>query len=59
MFPVKQRETNLTDPAPKTQLDIAALRAALHFATEEEAEECAAIAHQSDLEDNGQFGVGA
>jgi len=29
------------------------------FATEEEAEDCATLAHQSDLADNGQFGVGA
>lgn len=29
------------------------------FASEEEAEDCAALAHQSDLADHGQFGVGA
>lgn len=29
------------------------------FATEEEAEACAGAEHQRELEDNGQFGVGA
>lgn len=29
------------------------------FATEQTAEDCADLAHQSDLQDNSQFGVGA
>lgn len=29
------------------------------FTTEEEAEDCAGLAHQADLAANGQFGVGA
>lgn len=29
------------------------------FATEQEAEDCADLAHQSDLQANSQFGVGA
>lgn len=29
------------------------------FPTEEDAEACAALVHEGDLRDNGQFGVGA